>query len=200
MDRRYWLALGLAVASYGIPRSLFSGLSTMEIRYELFADAFAQITMVLAIAFLAASLYSHVRHKFVFSLDGSRQDLDTMRALPWERFQLLLRDLFRDYGHRVEEQRGCAAYERPDLVVRKDGRSAILHCGLWKQKRVDVASVRKLFSRISAGRADEVILVSTGEFTPEAWAFAEGRPLRLLDGDELRYLIRCARAAPPAED
>ncbi len=63
---------------------------------------------------------------------------------------------------------------------------------------VDIGSVRELYGVVSAGRAASGLLITSSEFTPEAQRFADGLPLRLVDGPELRRLLRAHDLLAPA--
>jgi restriction system protein len=47
-----------------------------------------------------------------------------------------------------------------------------------------------MFGLLTAERADEAIIVTTGKFTRDAQAFAAGKPLRLIDGPQLLALVQ----------
>jgi len=59
---------------------------------------------------------------------------------------------------------------------------------------VGVALVRELFGAMTAEQADEALFASSGEYTPDARAFANGKPIRLIDGIELAELISAVQA------
>ncbi len=63
---------------------------------------------------------------------------------------------------------------------------------------VDIGPVRELYGVVSAGRAAAGLLITSSEFTPEAQRFADGLPLRLVDGPELRRLLRAHDLLAPA--
>jgi restriction system protein len=59
--------------------------------------------------------------------------------------------------------------------------------------------VRELYGVMAADGAAGGFVVSSGRFTYEAGAFAEGRIVRLLDGNALFTLIRSARGVERCE-
>lgn len=61
--------------------------------------------------------------------------------------------------------------------------------------KVGVAVVRELYGVMTAQGAAGGFVVTSGSFTAEAVAFAQGRNVRLLDGKELFRMIQQARAA-----
>lgn len=52
-----------------------------------------------------------------------------------------------------------------------------------------VAAVRDLFGTVHNEGATKGILVTTSDYGPDAYEFAKGKPLTLLTGSELLYLL-----------
>ncbi len=55
---------------------------------------------------------------------------------------------------------------------------------------VPVAAVRELWGTMSHERASKGILVTTATFGPDAYEFAKDKPITLLDGSNLLFLLR----------
>jgi restriction system protein len=55
-----------------------------------------------------------------------------------------------------------------------------------------------MFGLLSHHRADRVIIVTSGQFTREALAFADGKPIDLIDGPALLTLVQAVQSAPAA--
>ncbi len=127
--------------------------------------------------------------------------LDSIRALPWKRFEDLLGEAYRRQGYRVEETLGGGADGGVDLVLGRDGEMSLVQCKRWKGKPVPVQTVRELYGVLHDRGASSAKLVATTRFTPDAIAFAKGKPIELVDQDALLELIRgvqtSARIAPP---
>ncbi len=64
----------------------------------------------------------------------------------------------------------------------------IIQCKDWEQP-VGVTEVRELYGVMMDAGAIKGILISTGSFTKQAYEFAKGKPLELIDGEMLRGLI-----------
>ena len=64
----------------------------------------------------------------------------------------------------------------------------IIQCKDWEQP-VGVTEVRELYGVMMHAGAIKGILISTGTFTKQAYEFAKGKPLELIDGERLRGLI-----------
>ncbi len=54
---------------------------------------------------------------------------------------------------------------------------------------VGVAAMRHLFGTVHKEGATKGILVTTSDYGPDAYEFIEGKPLTLLSGSELLYLL-----------
>lgn len=54
---------------------------------------------------------------------------------------------------------------------------------------VDVSSVRDLYGTVLNEGATKGILITTSSFEPDAYQFAKGKPLTLLDGGHLLHLL-----------
>lgn len=156
--------------------------------------SFRWLVLVLLIAMWAVALAKSFT-------DGKRldsqQSIETIRALPWREFELLLAEHFRRLGYHVE-----TTPDGPDggidLILQRDGRLTLVQAKQWRSERIGVAKVRELFGIQSARRAAESILVTSGRFTPDARAFAEESGVRLIDGDSLEPLILGVRNTVPA--
>jgi restriction system protein len=116
--------------------------------------------------------------------------LDSLRDLPWKRFEDLLGEAYRRQGYQVTERLGGGADGGVDLVLRRNGKVTLVQCKRWRGKPVRVQTVRELFGVMVDRRADSAKLVATAKFTPDAIAFARGKPIQLVDSDALLELIR----------
>lgn len=124
--------------------------------------------------------------------------LDSVRDLSWQEFEALVGEAFRRRGYRVLENPGDGADEGVDLRLRKNGKKVYVQCKHWKKQKVGVKVVRELYGIVAAKNADQGIVVTYGDFTPEARAFARGKPLLLIGGDKLGKLIREAQRSGKA--
>jgi restriction system protein len=55
---------------------------------------------------------------------------------------------------------------------------------------VSVSAVRDLYGTILNEGANKGILVTTADYGSDAYEFAEGKPITLLNGSELLYLLQ----------
>jgi restriction system protein len=118
----------------------------------------------------------------------STQSLADIRSLSWKQFESFVGDLFRQEGYFVVK-----TPEGPDngvdLVLRKGGEKTYVQCKHWKTNQVGVEKVRELLGSMTAGGAQNGILVATGQFTTPARQFASECGIKLIDGEGLAELI-----------
>ena len=76
-----------------------------------------------------------------------------------------------------------------DLRLRKNGQVVFVQCKHWKARSVGVKVVRELFGVMAAKNVKHGSVVTYGEFTPEARAFAKASSVELIDGPKLTQMI-----------
>lgn len=82
------------------------------------------------------------------------------------------------------------------MRLRKDGKLTLVQCKHRQSGTVGVPVVREMFGLMHHEKADAVIITTTSRFTPEAEAFAEGKPVTLITGSQLWTMVREVRQAP----
>lgn len=123
----------------------------------------------------------------------STRDMDSLRALPWREFELLVGEYYRRRGFLVEERGGASADGGVDIALRKSGRMTLVQCKHWKVYKVGVQPVRELLGVMSHGKADEGVFVTSGTYTSEARDFARQNRIDLVDGDSLLQMVGSVR-------
>lgn len=139
---------------------------------------------------LAASLVSGLltlKRKILFA---SAKDIEAIRAMSWREFETLVGEAYRRQGYTVEETGGGGADGGVDLILRGKGQKILVQCKQWRSFKVGVKVVREMFGIMVAERAHRVILVTSGVYTQESYAFARGKPIDLVNGKALVQLIR----------
>lgn len=77
-----------------------------------------------------------------------------------------------------------------DLVLRKNGETTLVQCKQWRVLSVGAPTIREIFGVQTHEKADRSVVITSGHFTREARAFAEGKQMKLIDGEELLGLVR----------
>ncbi|GAB4175535.1 MAG: hypothetical protein Fur0039_18070 [Rhodocyclaceae bacterium] len=119
-------------------------------------------------------------------------------GMSWQQFEKLVGEGFRLEGYRVAETGGGGADGGVDLVLTRGAENFLVQCKQWRASRVGVDVVRGLYGVMAARGATGGFVVTSGRFSDDAAAFAEGRNIGLMDGTELHALIRRTQAATPA--
>lgn len=81
----------------------------------------------------------------------------------------------------------------------KNCEKSLVQCKQWKAQRVGVTIIRELYGVMAASGAVGGFVVTSGTFTQEAKDFAAGRNIDLIDGTELREIIKRVRPAGASE-
>lgn len=125
----------------------------------------------------------------------------SLASMSWREFELLVGEAYRQGGYQVTETGGGGSDGGIDLVLRRGSEKVLVQCKHWRAVKVGVPIVRELVGVMTAEGATGGIVVTGGDFTPEARAFAAGCKVELIDGPALGILLqqaRMARSARPA--
>ena len=123
--------------------------------------------------------------------------LDSLRAMSWRQFEMLVGEAFRRQGYRIEETGLGGADGGIDLRLSKNGKSTLVQCKHWRSQRVDVKIVREMYGLLVHHGADAVKIVAVGDFTQDAQRFAQGKPIELIHGEALLALIQAGQSTTP---
>jgi restriction system protein len=171
----WWVSLALAGIAFVFMGALPAPLQLLR----------PIVTLVL----LAIAAISAIRSLKTRLMLDRQTSLESLRELSWKRFEDLLGEAYRRQGYKVEETLGAGADGGVDLVLRRDGHVALVQCKRWKGKPVPVQTIRELYGVLHDRPASAAKLVATTNFTSEAIAFAQGKPIELVSPDELLRLI-----------
>lgn len=118
------------------------------------------------------------------------QSANALDGMSWREFELLVGEAYSLQGYRVTETGGGGADGGVDLVLAKGGEKFFVQCKQWKAYKVGVDVVRELYGVMAAKGATGGFVVTSGRFTTDAKAFADGRNVHLVDGTMLFALIK----------
>ncbi|MNK80279.1 Restriction endonuclease [compost metagenome] len=138
------------------------------------------------------------RRRALFDTTSASNSADALQDMSWQQFELLVGEGFRRRGYAVKEVGGGGADGGVDLILTKAGEKSFVQCKQWKAFKVSVSTVRELYGVMAAHGAAGGFVVTSGRFTQEATAFANGRNIRLIDGAALMQLLREARSKTEA--
>ena len=208
----WWAGLTLAVLSYFILHSLATPSTVPVTRTDQLTGVALRTVVttvaalgqyVLPVIFLVAAGMSfwnrRERHALVASVAATNATA-ALDGLSWHEFELLVGEGFRLNGYRVSETGGAAADGGLDLVLTKQNERFFVQCKQWKAYKVGVGVVRELYGVMAARGAAGGFVVTSGRFTEEAKAFARGRNVTLIAGDELLALLEQAKDSAGARE
>lgn len=161
---------------------------------------------VVPVLLLAAAVVSAVRRyrrRKLLEEAVRSQDAAAVDGMTWHEFERLIGEAFRRKGYAVVETGGGGPDGGIDLVLRKPvtngNETYVVQCKHWKAQKVGIDVVRELYGVMAARGAAGGFVVTSGRFTTEAMAFAQGRNVRLVDGARLKELLEVARTGGPGK-
>lgn len=136
-------------------------------------------------------------HRFIEAREvGSGIDQDTnLACISWEDFEHLVRELFeKEFALRGGEVKvtqsssdggvDAVAFD-PDPIT---GGKIVIQAKRYT-RTVGVSAVRELFGTVLNEGASRGILVTTADYGPDAYNFANGKPMTLMNGANLLHLL-----------
>lgn len=213
----WWAGVALAILSYLVLSSMAaqplnisaaspSGAPTPSLASGVVFNALAGIGQYfLPLIFLAGSVFSALRRRErrqVLSNAAQAPATAALDGMSWQDFEMLVGEAFRRQGYQVQETGGGGADGGVDLVLSRPARNGtektLVQCKHWRAFKVGVDVVRELYGAMAARGATAGIVVTSGRYTAEAEAFAQGRNVKLIDGPALQRLIQAAQSGKPA--
>jgi len=193
--------IGFVAVRYGIGWFLTSSSNPTlhAMGKPLAAGAWSSIAWaVLGICWLGAllSFIGSAKRKHLLE---TQTGLDSLRAMSWREFEMLVGEAFRRQGYAIQETGLGGADGGIDLVLRKDGKTTLVQCKQWKTQRVDVKVVREMFGLLAHHAAAAVKIVAVGDYTADALRFAQGKPIELIHGEALVAMVREVQTLTPAK-
>lgn len=146
----------------------------------------------------AAALASFIARRQRGRLLETQTGLDSLRAMNWKQFEMLVGEAFRRQGYRIEETGLGGADGGVDLRLSKNGETTLVQCKQWRSQRVDVKIAREMYGLLAHHSAHAVKIVAVGDFTPDARRFAQGKPIELIHGEALLSMIQGVQRAATA--
>jgi restriction system protein len=154
------------------------------------AGIFQYLLPLLCVAAAIASAWRRHQRKSLVDDVAQAKSTNALDGMSWREFEMLVGEAFRLNGFSVVETGGGGADGGVDLVLSKGNEKFLVQCKQWKAFKVGVDVVRELYGVMAAKGATGGFVVTSGRFTEDARAFADGRNLQLLDGEKLFAMIQ----------
>lgn len=149
-------------------------------------------------AFLALALVSFMKSRRpgrLLNRVASSSHHAPLMQMSWQEFEQLIGAYFVRLGYVATLTEGSAD-GGIDLILTRGNETHFVQCKQWRATRVPVTVVRELYGVICAHGADGGYVVTAGQFTKDATAFAAGRNIELIDGPALLRHIQ-PQGKPP---
>lgn len=188
---------GLLDELAGLPWPVPAALGVAAFFYVRHVGGFlAPLAFAFLIACEGAALVSFIGARKRRSLLEQQTGLDSLSAMSWREFEMLVGEAFRRQGYTVEETGLGGADGGIDLILHRHGRTELVQCKQWRSRQVRASVAREMWGLVDHHRADGVKIVCVGEFTRDAAAFARGKAIELTNGKQLLAMVREAQASP----
>ncbi|MFU6993186.1 restriction endonuclease [Pseudomonas paraeruginosa] len=198
----WWVSLLIAVGSWlilhpiantqpDVPKDLHQmGQSAVGQLIRTFAF-FGQFVLpaVFVIGAIGSVLARAERKRLRANVANARESGQTIDGISWREFEQLVGETFRRKGFTVIEKGGNGPDGGVDLVLHLGTDKYLVQCKQWKAINVGVTVIREFFGVMAAEGAAGGFVVTSGRYTAEAKAFAEGRNIQLVDGVLLKRWI-----------
>ena len=161
---------------------------------QLSAGAYAPFAWIVLAMFWIAALVSYFKSRHRKQLLETQTGLDSIRALSWREFEMLVGEAFHRQGYTVEETGLGGADGGIDLILRKDGKATLVQCKQWRTRQVTVKVVREMYGLLAHHGAAAVKIVAIGDYTADAQRFAQGKAIELIHGEMLLAMVQEGQA------
>jgi restriction system protein len=190
----WWFSLVLGLLSFvgihwGLP--IWAGEDNTR---QIICKAVVPLAPLALFFFGAFAFASYLFNQRNRRLVDEQTGLESLRNTSWKDFEYMVAEAYKRQGFQVEYSLSRGADGGVDLVLRKDGKTILVQCKQWKVISVGAPVVREMFGLMTAERADEIIIVTSGKFTRDAIQFAEGKPIRLINGQSLLVLVQSVQS------
>jgi restriction system protein len=130
-----------------------------------------------------------------YGVAGELDETCNLAAMDWEDFEHLIRELFEmefsKSGGEVKVTRASRDHGVDAVAFDPDpirGGKIVIQAKRYTNT-VGVSAVRDLYGTVMNEGATKGILVTTADYGPDAYEFARGKPLTLLNGSNLLHLL-----------
>jgi restriction system protein len=179
-----WWSLGFAVLGYVALNSLRISVPGLPQNLGAFlAPVWLSLWIMIAVI-------AKIHQKRRAGILDEQTGLDSLRKMDWKRFEWLVAEAYQRQGYKVDYQLGLGPDGGVDVRLRKDGKLTLVQCKHRQRGTVGAPVVREMFGLMHHEKANAVIITTTSHFTPDAEAFAEGKPITLINGSQLWTLVR----------
>lgn len=118
--------------------------------------------------------------------------LEEMRSLSPSEFEELVAETYRAQGHRVQVVGGTGDHGIDMIVRTQRGETWLVQCKRYRGK-IGEPIVRDFYGALKASDADGGAIITTGTISDAARLWAEGKPIKMYDGDQFLKIVIATR-------
>ncbi len=145
---------------------------------------------VVALAFLSPVTFSLLKSTRNRKLHELRQEIRYIQGLECSQFQEYIAEAYEEAGYLVLKNDPHTSDPNIDLVMRKGANLYLLQTRFWRNRKLGLREVKKLYSLMHEKQASGIFLLTTGFFTRESRRYAIGRPINLINGIKLAEMLK----------
>lgn len=200
VDKATGLASEACVLSLQVGRDEFMALDLANVDAKacfkkLKGVSAARLHNLTAVAPLLTMSREDKRFVGSYAVAGTLTEGDNLAAMDWEDFEHLIRELFEEEfaesGGEVKVTQASRDGGVDAVIFDPDplrGGKTVVQAKRYTNT-VGVSAVRDLYGTMMNEGANRGILVTTSDYGPDAYEFAKGKPLVLLNGGNLLHLL-----------
>ena len=193
----WWVSVTLSASFYLLLQYVlpyFENQSALvnEVHVSL-APVFAP---VVALALLAPVTFSFLKSSRKKKLHDLREEIKTIQELSWKQFSEQVAEAYGNMDYLILKN-DFTTDPSVDLVLRKSANLYLLQSRYWRNRKIGLREVRKLYTLMHNKQASGIFLLTTGIFSREARRYAIGRPINLIDGIQLVELFDSVKEHKP---
>lgn len=186
----WWVSVSLSASFYLF---LKYGVPFFENQGKLVNDAHVSLgpvfAPVVALAFLAPATFSFLKSSKQKKLHELREDIEEIQELSWAELNDMVAKAYAKSGYMILVNDSYTSDPSIDIVMRKSANLYLLQSRYWRNRKVSLREVKKLFALMHEKQASGIFLLTTGIFTKNARRYAIGRPINLVNGIQLVKLL-----------
>lgn len=194
---QWWSSLAVVAGAYLTCCLLLPPLISGDLSMTVSLTWLKEAAPLLGTACAAIATFAFFRRLDLRRLRETQSEIDAIRAMDWQHFELLISDGFRRLGYSVDNRGWYVPNSPVHILLQKNGEKTLVECRQWRASQVDLSVVDELYRIMAEARADGALLVTSGRFAPDAEVFARDKPIGLIDGEALLELVETARTEAP---
>ncbi len=201
----WWAGVAIAVIGYVVLHRMATPVQINAVQPGQFGNIMTQSVVaglatagqyIVPLVGLVGAVMSFFRRRQRTALVtdvAQAKTVNVLDGMSWREFEILVGEAYRLQGYQVTETGGGGADGGIDLALTKGSEKFLVQCKQWKAFKVGVDVVRELYGVMAAKGATGGFVVTSGRFTEDARAFADGRNVQLVDGLKLFAMIKEAK-------